>query len=130
MTSRPNDLHSVAERLDETPTEILNGGSLDALNALAATAPTVAAVASARGIDTATVSALWERTGTRLRQLPDANELFPAAAEAATLLHAAAWVMDSESATAEGLRTLMWARRSFAGLGCRADLCHRAFSRS
>lgn len=53
------------------------------------------------------MSALWERAGTRLRELPDANEMFTAAAEAATLLYAAAWVLDSDSATAEGLQTLM-----------------------
>ena len=107
MTPHPNDLFSVAARLDESPTEILNGGAVDALSALAASAQQAEAAASARGIELATVSALWERAGIRLRELPDANEMFPAAAEAATLLYAAAWVLDSDSVTAEGLQALM-----------------------
>lgn len=36
--THPNDLFTVATRLDESPTEILNGGAVDALNALVASA--------------------------------------------------------------------------------------------
>jgi hypothetical protein len=110
MTSHQDDLYTVAARLDESPTEILNGGAVDGLNALAASAQAAAAAASAHGIEPATVTALWARAEVRLRELPDAddaNEMFPAAAEAATLLYAAAWVLDSDSVTAEGLGTLL-----------------------
>lgn len=107
MTSHHADLYTAAARLDESPTELLNGGAVDALSALEASAPDAEAVASARGIEQSDVSALWDRAGTRLRALPGSNDLFPAAAEAATLLYAAAWVLDSGSATTEGLQDLM-----------------------
>ncbi|HEY3864544.1 MAG TPA: hypothetical protein VGL54_00485 [Solirubrobacteraceae bacterium] len=107
MTTHQDDLYTVAARLDESPTEIMNGGAVAGLNALAVSAQAAEAAASAHGIEPTTVTALWERAGVRLRELPDANEMFPAAAEAATLLYAAAWVFDSDSVTAEGLQALM-----------------------
>jgi hypothetical protein len=105
MTSQSADLFSVAVRLDESPVELLNGGAAEALKALDAASPE--AVASERGIDTSEVEALWARAGARLREVPGQDELFPAAAEAATLLYAAAWLLDSDEATTDGLRALM-----------------------
>lgn len=107
MTSHQTDLYAVAARLDESPTEMLNGGATDALGALAASAPEAEAVASSRGVEQATVKALWERADTRLRDLPGPDELFAAAADAATLLYAAAWMLDSECATTDELEALM-----------------------
>jgi hypothetical protein len=104
MTSQATDLFSVAVRIDECPTELLNGGAAEALRALDALAPD--SVATLRGIEVTEVKALWDRAGACLRQTPAPDELFPAAAEAATLLYAAAWVASSESATSDGLRSL------------------------
>lgn len=106
MTAQATDLFSVAVRLDECPTELLNGGAAEALRALDAAASEAMAPGRSGSV-TAEVRALWERAGTRLREVPESSQLFPAAAEAATLLYAAAWVLDSDSVTAEDLHTLM-----------------------
>jgi hypothetical protein len=105
MTSQPPDLFAVAVRLDECPVELLNGGAADALRALAAVAPEV--VASQRGIEVMEVKALWEQAAVRLRDVPAPDQLFPAAAEAASLLYAAAWATNCDSATSEGLQALL-----------------------
>lgn len=105
MTAQAADLLSVAVRLDECPTELLNGGATEALRALDAAAPEAASGHS--GTVTEEIRALWERAGIRLREVPEPGQLFPAAAEAATLLYAAAWALDSESVTAEDLHILM-----------------------
>ena len=107
MTASSADLLRVAERLDEWPMELLNGGAVDALSALDASAPEVQAVANTRGIELSTVNALWERAAARVREVPEPDEVFAAAAEAAGLLYAAAWVMDSDSATTQDLRDLL-----------------------
>jgi hypothetical protein len=104
MTPQVADLFGVAVRLDETPTELLNGGAADALRALAAITPD--SVATLHGIEITEVRALWDRAGARLRETPGSDQLFPAAAEAATLLYAAAWAASSESVTPEDLRSL------------------------
>ncbi len=105
MTLEAADLFNVAVRLDESPTELLNGGAADALHALDAIAPD--SVASLRGIEVTEVEALWDRAGARLRTMPAPADLFPAAAEAATLLYAAAWAASSDSVTSEGLQSLI-----------------------
>lgn len=105
MILQPASLFSVAVRLDESPIELLNGGAADALCALDAVAPE--AVASLRGIEVTEVKALWDRASARLRELPAPDQLFPAAAEAATFLYAAAWAVGSDSVTSEDLRVLM-----------------------
>jgi hypothetical protein len=107
MTPGSADLYRVAERLDESPMELLNGGAADALRALDASATETEAVASARGIDLSTVNELWERANLVLREAPEPDAVFAAAAEAATLLYTAAWVLDSDSATTEDLRALL-----------------------
>jgi hypothetical protein len=105
MNSQPTDLYRVAVRLDESPEELLNGGAAEALRVLNSVPPED--VATARGFEVAEVKALWDRADARLREIPGPDELFPAAAEAATLLYAAAWAANSGAATAEGVRALM-----------------------
>jgi hypothetical protein len=105
MNSQPTDLYRVAVRLDEEPEELLNGGASEGLRVLGTISPEV--VASERGIDLADVKALWDRAGARLSEVPAPDELYPAAAEAATLLYGAAWIAGSDSATAEDVRALI-----------------------
>jgi hypothetical protein len=105
MTAQSTDLYRVAMRLDESPEELLNGGAITALHALDALPPEAAA--SKSGVEVAEVKALWDRAGARLREVPGSDELYPAAAEAANLLYAAAWVAGSNSLTVDDLRTLM-----------------------
>lgn len=105
MTAQATNLYSVAVRLDESPEELLNGGAAQALHALDAFPPETAA--SKSGVAVAEVTALWDRAGERLRDLPAPDELYPAAAEAASLLYAAAWVVGSDSVMSEDLQALM-----------------------
>ncbi len=105
MNSQPTDLYRVAVRLDESPEELLNGGALEGLRVLGTISPED--VASERGIEVGEVQALWDRAGACLSEMPAPDELYPAAAEAATLLYGAAWVAGSESATVEDLRALI-----------------------
>ena len=105
MDSQPAELYRVAVRLDEEPEELLNGGASEGLRVLGEISPE--AVASARGIDAAEVRALWERAGTRLRTMPEAGELYSAAAEAAGLLYGVAWVAGSASATTDDVRVFV-----------------------
>jgi hypothetical protein len=108
MTSTRDDLFSVAQMLDETPVELLNGGAADALRALAATAAEAEEVARTRGIELDAVHELWARANACLQDVPQLDGLYPAAAEAAALLYTAAWVLDSpESATVADLRAVM-----------------------
>ena len=102
--TRSSDLWHVAERLDESPMELLNGGAAEALSVLKASASEAEAVASERGIELATVTELWERADARLREVPEPDAVFAAAADAASLLYTAAWVMESDSATTDELR--------------------------
>jgi hypothetical protein len=105
MDSQPTDLYRLAVRLDEEPEELLNGGASEGLRVLSAISPE--AVASERGIEVGEVKALWDRAGARLSAMPEPAELYPAAAEAATLLYGAAWVAGSASATVEDVRALI-----------------------
>jgi hypothetical protein len=107
MTPNAAALFSAAQRLDESPTTMLNGGASDALRALDDAAPQVEAVAQARAIDATVLSELWERAGARLRTVPEPNAVFEAAAEAAWLLYTAAWVISSDSATTAQLRDML-----------------------
>jgi hypothetical protein len=107
MNTNAADLFLAAERLDESPIELLNGGAADALRALDASASEAEAVAGERGIELSTVNALWERAGARLRAVPDPDAVFAVAADAAVLLYAAAWVLDSDSVTTEQLLNLL-----------------------
>jgi hypothetical protein len=104
MTANSSALFSAAQRLDESPMAMLNGGASDALRALDAAAPEAEGIALARGIDTSVLNELWERAGARLREVPGPDGVFEAAAEAASLLYTAAWVFGSDSATTEDLR--------------------------
>jgi hypothetical protein len=101
------DLFRVAEMLDESPMELLNGGAADALRALDASAAQTEAVAAERGIDLSTVNELWERAGACLREAPEPDAVFSTAAEAAALLYTAAWVLESNSATTEDLKAVL-----------------------
>ncbi len=105
--AQSDDLYRVATRLDETPVELLNGGAADGLRALAASSDAITTVAAERGIEATTARALWDRADARLRDIPDQQALFPAAAEAAGLLYAAAWALGSASATTEDLQALL-----------------------
>jgi hypothetical protein len=105
MDPQSTGLYEVAVRLDEEPEELLNGGASDGLRILSEISP--AGVASAQGIEMAAVEALWDRAGACLNVMPEPDDLFAAAAEAATLLYTAAWVVGSGSATTEGLQDLM-----------------------
>lgn len=108
MNANAADLYAAAERLDESPVELTNGGAADALRALEASAADAEVVAAERGIDVAAVQALWERAGARLRAVPaDADAVFVAAADAAALLYSAAWIFNSDAATTEGLLNLL-----------------------
>jgi hypothetical protein len=107
MTPRAAEIFTAAERLDESPMELLNGGANDALHALDASAGEIEGVAQSRGIEFAQVEELWQRASSRLRDLPEPDALYPAAAEAATLLYTAAWVLESDSVTTEDLRLLL-----------------------
>jgi hypothetical protein len=106
--SHAGTLFAVAERLDEFPEEFVNGGATDALAALAASKDERDAIAASRGIDESVVSSLWERAGALLRESPErTGNLYRAAADAATLLYGAAWVLGSEDAKTEDLSALM-----------------------
>lgn len=100
-------LFRAATRLDETPAELLNGGADEALQALEQCEAEANAAASSQGVEPSAVDALWERAGARLRKVPEQDELYPAAAEAASLLYAAAWVLHSDAVTTEDLQALM-----------------------
>ena len=100
-------LFRAAQRLDETPMAMLNGGASDALEALTAAAPESEAIAQARDIDISVVHELWERADARLRAVPEPDAVFLAAAEAASLLYTAAWVIESDSATTEDLKEVL-----------------------
>jgi hypothetical protein len=88
--------------------ELLNGGAAEALLVLGASASETEGVARDRGIELAVISALWEQAEARLRDAPEPHAVFPAAAEAAALLYAAAWVLESDAATTEDLRALLY----------------------
>jgi hypothetical protein len=107
MTSCSADLLTAAERLDESPEELLNGGATAALQALESCRTDVEAVAAAHGVDFPTLDALWERASARLRETPPLEQLFPAAADAAALLYSAAWVLRAESVTTEDLQSMI-----------------------
>jgi hypothetical protein len=100
-------LFRAATKLDESPAELLNGGAAEALQVLEQCEAEAAAAAASQGVESSAVDALWERAGARLQKLPEQDELFPAAAEAASLLYAAAWVLHSDAVTTEDLRSLM-----------------------
>lgn len=107
MTEHAVDLFNAAERLDESPMEILNGGAADALRVLDSSASEIATAAETCGIHDSYVDALLERAGSRLREVPEPVDVYPAAAEAATLLYAAAWVLKGDDVTAEHLKDLL-----------------------
>lgn len=107
MTEASSELQRVAETLDESPTELLNGGAAEGLRALNAATSELQGIADARGLELSTVNELWERASVRLSDVPDEAALFPAAAEAAGLLYTAAWLMESEAATTEDVRDLL-----------------------
>ena len=107
MTTNATELLRVAERLDDFPMALLNGGASEALQALAASESEGETVATSRGIDPATVNELWQRADACLRQTPEDDAVFSTAAEAASLLYAAAWVLESDSATTEDVRDLL-----------------------
>lgn len=100
-------LFVVAETLDESPAELLNGAASAGLHALDATAGEIAALASARGLDATSLEDLWSRAQHRLTEMPNPADVYEAAAEAATLLYAAAWVVESDSVTVEELASLV-----------------------
>ena len=107
MTADPVALLRVAELLDDSPLELLNGGAAAALGALEESSPHVQGIAEARGIEPAVVTELWERANERLRNMPAADDVFAASAEAASLLYTAAWVLESDSATTEDVRAVL-----------------------
>lgn len=108
MSSYAAALFQAAERLDETPEELLNGGARDALRVLADSVQERDSTAIARGIDKATVSALWDRADALLRSTPSSeDELFPTAADAAVVLYGAAWVLGSDSVRREDILALV-----------------------
>jgi hypothetical protein len=86
--------------------ELLNGGASQALEVLTAAAPELQSVAAARHIDAALVGELQNRAETRLRDMPEPDAVFEAAAEAASLLYIASWLF-SHSASTEELRQLL-----------------------
>jgi hypothetical protein len=106
MTPTSDALFRAAQRLDESPMTILNGGASDALLALNEAASETESIAHARGIEVADVNELWSRAATRLREV-SVEDVYVAAAEAASLLYTAAWVLGSESATADELRSIL-----------------------
>lgn len=107
MTPISTALFHAAQRLDESPTAILNGGAYDALEALAAAAAETGAVAAARGIELSVMNELWARADACLREIPQGDDVYPAAAEAASLLYMAAWAVGSDEATTEQLREVL-----------------------
>jgi hypothetical protein len=107
MTSCSADLFTAAERLDESPEELLNGGAVEALRALQSCQPEIEEVAARRGIDLTALNALWERASVRLRETPAPEELFPAAADAAGLLYAVAWALRADTVTPDDLRSMI-----------------------
>jgi hypothetical protein len=107
MNAVAASLFEAAERLDESPIELLNGGAHDALHALSRSSADAEAAANERGLDTAAVAALWQRADARLRATPPADAVFAAAADAASLLYAAAWVLDSDAVTTEEVLYLL-----------------------
>jgi hypothetical protein len=107
MTSCSADLLTAAERLDESPEELLNGGAIAALQALESCQTDIEVVAAAHGIDLPALNALWEHARARLRETPTPEQLFPAAADAAALLYSAAWVLRAESVTTEDLQSMI-----------------------
>ena len=108
MSAYATELFKAAERLDEKPEELRNGGASDALRVLADSVEERDSTAMARGIDKATVSALWDRADALLRSAPSSDaELFPTAANAAVVLYGAAWVLGSDSVGREDILALM-----------------------
>jgi hypothetical protein len=108
MTANAAELLRVAKRLDDFPMSLLNGGSSDASRALAASEPEAEAIAASRGIDCATVRQLWDRADVCLRETPgDDDAVFSRAAELASLLYTAAWMLESSSATTDDLTALL-----------------------
>jgi hypothetical protein len=101
------NLFTAAERLDESPEEMLNGGATAALRTLESCQPDIEAVALSRSVDVTELNALWKRADARLRETPSPEELFPAAADAAALLYAAAWVLHADSVTTADLRSVL-----------------------
>ncbi|MGA9762390.1 MAG: hypothetical protein WBQ14_08210 [Gaiellaceae bacterium] len=108
MTANAAELLRVARRLDDFPMGLLNGGASDASRALAASESEAEAVAVSRGIDCATVRGLWERADVCLRETPrDDDAVFSRAAELASLLYTAGWMLESSSATTDDLKALL-----------------------
>jgi hypothetical protein len=102
------EVYNAAQKLDDTPIAILNGGAAEALRALQASAPEARRVADAHGVSLDEVYSLWERATARLSALPQTpDDVFPIAGEAASLLYTVAWLLDSEIITAEDLSALI-----------------------
>jgi hypothetical protein len=106
MSPTSDALYRAAQRLDESPTTLLNGGASDALLALNASQGEITAVAHARGVEVSEMDALWTRAASSLREVP-ADNVYAAAAEAASLLYTAAWMIGSDTATSEDLRAVL-----------------------
>jgi len=100
------ELFEAAVTLDESPDDLLNGGAAAGLQALRASAPVASAIAAEKELDPVIVDELWGRAVSRLTEMPAPDELFAAAAEAASLLYTAAWMLEAGEPTADDVRTL------------------------
>lgn len=101
------DLFNAALVLDESPITMLNGGAAVGLRALEASAGLGEELAVRRNVDPDAIHTLWARAATVLRRTPDADELFPTAADAAVLLYAAAWFLEADDVTTAQLEQLL-----------------------
>jgi hypothetical protein len=106
MTPYAAELFGAAVTLDESPEDFLNGGAAAGLQALHASASVASVIAAEKEIDPAIVDALWDQAVSRLTEMPAPDNLFAAAAEAANLLYAAAWVLEAVELTADDVRVL------------------------
>lgn len=102
-----SDLYRAAAQLDESPIDLRNGTAAEALHALEACAGTISEVAARHGLGVEKVELLWHRARTSLQQGADAEDVFASAAEAATLLYVAAWLLEVPAATASDLDLLL-----------------------
>jgi hypothetical protein len=104
--SSADDLRQAAQRLDDCPSVMLNGGAHSALVALAKAADEGQQRADLWGLE-AEVTELWARATRQLEAVPSVEALYPAAANAAVMLYTASWFLTAPNPTAGDLQAIL-----------------------
>jgi hypothetical protein len=99
-------LFSAAVRLDELPRHTLAYEAGTALEALEQTHDAARDTAAQKGFDASLVDAVWGDAAARLRAGPE-DDLFRAAADAASLLYTAAWLLDTPEANGPEIELML-----------------------